>query len=116
MCHRAPALLGLHGGGMVVGTPQFETLGFGRLARELGAVVVAPDYRLAPEHRFPAGLDDCMATLYWMRGHASNWGSTATVSPYWAGARVVDWPLRRVDRISADSRPRGSGSATSTSS
>jgi hypothetical protein len=42
----APALLWPHGGGMVVGTPQFEALGFGRLARELGAVVVAPAYRL----------------------------------------------------------------------
>lgn len=56
-----PAVLHLHGGGMVVGSPQFEAFESGRIARELGAVVVSPDYRLAPEHPFPAALDDCMA-------------------------------------------------------
>jgi acetyl esterase/lipase len=70
----APALLWIHGGGMIVGTPQFEAMGSGRAARELGAVVVSPDYRLAPEHRFPAGLDDCMVTLRWMRSHAEELG------------------------------------------
>lgn len=70
----AGALLWLHGGGMVVGTPQFEAMGFARLARELGAVVVAPDYRLAPENPFPAGLDDCMTTLRWMRENAAELG------------------------------------------
>jgi acetyl esterase/lipase len=70
----APALLWIHGGGMIVGTPQFEALGSGRAARELGAVVVSPDYRLAPENPFPAGLDDCMATLRWMRDNADELG------------------------------------------
>ncbi len=71
--HR-PAVLHLHGGGMVVGSPQFEAFESGRLARELDAVVVAPDYRLAPEHPFPAALDDCMATLRWMRDNADRTG------------------------------------------
>lgn len=69
-----PAVLHLHGGGMVVGSPQFEAFESGRLARELDAVVVAPDYRLAPEHPFPAALDDCMATLMWMRDNADQLG------------------------------------------
>jgi acetyl esterase/lipase len=69
-----PAVLHLHGGGMVTGSPQFEALGSGRLARALGAVVVSPDYRLAPEHPFPAALDDCVATLRWMREHARQLG------------------------------------------
>ncbi|HEY9303861.1 MAG TPA: alpha/beta hydrolase fold domain-containing protein, partial [Mycobacterium sp.] len=68
------AVLHLHGGGMVAGSPQFEALGGGRLVRELGAVVVSPDYRLAPEHPFPAALDDCMATLRWMREHSRQLG------------------------------------------
>jgi acetyl esterase/lipase len=69
-----PAVLWIHGGGMIVGSPQFEAAGSARLARELNAVVVSPDYRLAPENPFPAGLDDCMATLAWMRGHAVELG------------------------------------------
>jgi acetyl esterase/lipase len=69
-----PAVLHLHGGGMVVGSPQFEAFESGRLARELDAVVVSPDYRLAPEHPFPAALDDCMATLTWMRDNAAELG------------------------------------------
>jgi acetyl esterase/lipase len=63
-------VLYLHGGGMISGSPQMEALNSGRLARDLDAVVVAPDYRLAPEHPFPAGLDDCMSALAWMRDKA----------------------------------------------
>jgi len=69
---RRPGVLYLHGGGMVFGSPQMEALSSGRLARDLDAVVVAPDYRLAPEHPFPAGLDDCMSALAWMRDEADN--------------------------------------------
>jgi acetyl esterase/lipase len=72
-----PAVLSIHGGGMIVGSPQLELTFHGRFARELGAVVVSPDYRLAPENPFPAGLDDCMATLYWMREHADELGIDA---------------------------------------
>jgi acetyl esterase/lipase len=72
-----PAVLWLHGGAYVVGTPRFEAAGAGRLVRELGAVVVSPDYRLAPEHPFPAGLDDCMAVLRWMRANADELGIDA---------------------------------------
>jgi acetyl esterase/lipase len=69
-----PAVLWIHGGGMIVGSPQFEAAGSARLARELDAVVVSPDYRLAPENPFPAGLDECMATLQWMRANAVELG------------------------------------------
>lgn len=70
----APAVLWIHSGGMFLGSPQMESPFTGRLARELGAVVVSPAYRLAPEHPFPAALDDCMATLSWMRAHADELG------------------------------------------
>ncbi|WP_046319742.1 alpha/beta hydrolase [Mycobacterium sp. UM_Kg1] len=69
-----PAVLMLHGGGMIVGSALLELSTYGRLARELDAVIVAPDYRLAPENPFPAALDDCMATLSWMRERAVTLG------------------------------------------
>jgi len=68
------AVLWIHGGGYVVGSPRPEALGTGRVAREVGAVVVSPDYRLAPQHPFPAALDDCMATLRWMCTNAAELG------------------------------------------
>jgi acetyl esterase/lipase len=69
-----PVVLWLHGGGMCVGTPQIEATLSGRLARELDVVVVSPEYRLAPEHRFPAALDDCIASLKWMVEHGDDLG------------------------------------------
>ena len=69
-----PALLWIHGGGMILGSPQVEAGFSGKMADELDAVVVSPDYRLAPEHPFPAPLDDCMAALTWMREHAEELG------------------------------------------
>jgi acetyl esterase/lipase len=69
-----PAVLYIHGGGMIVGSPQFEAFGTARIARNLGVVAVSPDYRLAPEHPFPAAFDDCMTTLRWMFGHADELG------------------------------------------
>jgi acetyl esterase/lipase len=69
-----PAVLWMHGGGYILGSPEVEAMGSSRLARDLGVVVVSPDYRLAPEHPFPAALDDCMTTLEWMRAHAEELG------------------------------------------
>ena len=72
-----PAVLYIHGGAMIVGSPQLEAFGTARVARNLGVVAVSPDYRLAPEHPFPAPLDDCMATLRWMRDRADELGIDA---------------------------------------
>lgn len=72
-----PGLLWIHSGGLVVGSPQFELSVIGPMVRELGAVIVAPAYRLAPEHPFPAALDDCMAVLRWMRADADALGIDA---------------------------------------
>ncbi|MDP9823924.1 alpha/beta hydrolase [Nocardioides massiliensis] len=61
------AVLWLHGGGTLMGRPEVDHAWCGRLARELGVLVAAVDYRLAPEHPFPAALDDCLAALHWLR-------------------------------------------------
>ncbi|MBK5289793.1 MAG: alpha/beta hydrolase [Acidimicrobiia bacterium] len=69
-----PALLDIHGGGFVVGSIDMEHAFATQVARELDAVVVVPEYRLAPEHPFPAGLDDCYATLTWIHERAAALG------------------------------------------
>ncbi|WP_396902095.1 alpha/beta hydrolase [Mycolicibacterium sp.] len=53
-------LLYLHGGGYTVGSPRSHRALAGRLAVALNAVTYVPDYRLAPEHRFPAAFDDSL--------------------------------------------------------
>ena len=55
------AVLFLHGGAFIIGSPRSHRSITGRLARLTGADVFVPDYRLAPEHPFPAALDDALA-------------------------------------------------------
>ena len=69
-----PALLYLHGGGWVVGDLDSHDGVCRRLANLAACRVVAVDYRLAPEHRFPAAIDDAAAALAWMVGHAAEFG------------------------------------------
>lgn len=69
-----PTLLDLHGGGFAIGTIAMEHAFATAVVRELGAVVVTPEYRLAPEHPFPAGLEDCYATLVWLHDEAAALG------------------------------------------
>lgn len=58
-----PVVLHLHGGGWVVGSLASYEVDIRRLAADLGAVVVSLDYRLAPEHPWPAAVDDAWAAL-----------------------------------------------------
>ena len=68
------ALVWIHGGGLVMGAPEGGEGLCSRLAAELGIVVVSVDYRLAPEHPFPAGLEDCYAALEWVHDRAGELG------------------------------------------
>ncbi|HTP73832.1 MAG TPA: alpha/beta hydrolase [Burkholderiaceae bacterium] len=61
-------LLYLHGGGFALHLPQLYAGLAARLARALEARVLLADYRLAPEHPFPAGVADCLNTYRWLRG------------------------------------------------
>lgn len=63
----APVLVWIHGGGYVLGEAAQDDELCGRFGAELGAVVVSVDYRLAPEHPFPAALDDCYEALALVR-------------------------------------------------
>ncbi|CAI0391475.1 unnamed protein product [Linum tenue] len=70
---KLPILVYLHGGGFCLGSrdwPNFHN-SCQRLASGLDVVVVAPDYRLAPEHRLPAAVDDGEAVMYWLKAQAT---------------------------------------------
>jgi salicylate hydroxylase len=62
----APAVLHLHGGGYVMGSAELAAPLAGRLAEAVGGWSLVPDYRLAPEHPFPAALDDALAAYRWL--------------------------------------------------
>jgi acetyl esterase len=69
-----PALLYFHGGGFVIGSVRTHDAPCRLLAKTVGCVVVSVDYRLAPEHRFPAAPDDCYAATRWVAEHAGEIG------------------------------------------
>ncbi|WP_207926512.1 alpha/beta hydrolase [Actinocrispum wychmicini] len=68
------AIVWLHGGGFVMGSLATEHPWATRVAESSGAVVISVGYRLAPEHRFPAALDDVYAVLCWAAEHAAELG------------------------------------------
>lgn len=61
-----PAVLWLHGGGFLLGSPKQDDALCRQIAEALDAVVVAPVYRLSPQHAFPAALDDAYEALVWL--------------------------------------------------
>ncbi|MEK8033976.1 alpha/beta hydrolase [Ideonella sp. DXS29W] len=65
---RLPVLLYLHGGGFVIGDLETHDSLCRQLALRSGGAVVALDYRLAPEHRFPTAVNDAFAALQWLAG------------------------------------------------
>lgn len=70
----APVIVALHGGGFVVGSLDSNDATCRHLASRSAAIVVSVDYRLAPEHPWPAGADDCLAAARWAFAHGSELG------------------------------------------
>ncbi len=62
----APAFYWIHGGGMVLGDVAGSDVYCGRVADEMNVLVASVEYRLAPEHPFPAPLEDCYTGLKWL--------------------------------------------------
>ena len=75
---RLPVLLYLHGGGFTIGSLETHDSLCRQLALRSGAAVLSLDYRLAPEHRFPAAVDDCWAVMRWLFSAADALGLDAT--------------------------------------
>ncbi|HUV10061.1 MAG TPA: alpha/beta hydrolase [Acidimicrobiia bacterium] len=70
-------LLHFHGGGWIVGTPEMMDPMHAALSAAANVAIVSVDYRLAPEHPFPAGPDDCEAAAVWLLEHAeAEYGSS----------------------------------------
>lgn len=75
--HLVPGVLYLHGGGFVMRDLDMCDAVILHAVDELGVVVVAPEYRLAPENPFPAPVEDCYAVLCWMTATAAGLGVDA---------------------------------------
>ncbi|MGH3411723.1 MAG: alpha/beta hydrolase [Marmoricola sp.] len=73
----APTMLFLHGGGMTYGGLRSHDAAARHLAENSGVQLLAVEYRLAPEHPFPACVDDAAAAYAWLVGHAAEVGADA---------------------------------------
>jgi acetyl esterase len=96
------AILFAHGGGWAIGSLETHDVLCRELANASGATVLSVDYRLAPEHPFPAALDDCDTAWYWLRGNAYELGvdpdRLALAGDSAGGALVASLTLRLRDR------------------
>lgn len=71
-CGALPVILHIHGGGMVLGTPEMNNAQNAALAVHHECAVVSVDYRLAPETTAPGNVEDCYAALEWINASAQN--------------------------------------------
>ena len=74
----APCLVFFHGGGWVIGDLDSHDVVCRKLADEGEVIVISVDYRLAPEHKFPAAVDDAIAATKWIAGNAKPLGIDAS--------------------------------------
>ncbi len=70
-----PVLVYFHGGGFVLGNIDSHDIIVRALAKIADCIVVSVDYRLAPEHRFPAAVNDCLSAVDWVHQQAATFGA-----------------------------------------
>ncbi len=75
---KLPVLVVYHGGGWVIGDLETHDNQCRYLSNEADMIVVAVDYRLAPEHKFPAGVNDCINATEWVIANAETLGGDAS--------------------------------------
>lgn len=71
---KLPAMLWIHGGGYIMGHPNMDDVLCERFVQAANCIVVSVDYRLSPEHPYPAAIEDCYACLVWMTNEAKMLG------------------------------------------
>ena len=101
--------LHIHGGGWVLGAASLSDVGNEAMATEAGVTVVSVDYRLAPEHPYPAGIDDCVAAAHWLIENSQTEFGTdkLTIGGESAGANLAAATLLRVKDESGYTAWRG---------
>ena len=73
-----PVLIYVHGGGMVVGSIEVCDAQCRQLCKEVGCIVTSLEYHLAPEHKFPVGVEDALDGAEWVYQHAAEFGGDNT--------------------------------------
>jgi len=86
---RLPVLVYFHGGGWVIGDLETHDVMCRQLTAEAGVSVISVDYRLAPEHKFPAAVDDAWAATRWIAAHAAIWRPSSRCSRATPAARAL---------------------------
>jgi monoterpene epsilon-lactone hydrolase len=92
------AVLYLHGGGYVIGSPRSHRHLAAAIARAAGTAALLVDYRLAPEHPFPAALDDALAAYQWLLGRGLVPGRIVVAGDSAGGGLTVATLLAARDR------------------
>ncbi len=94
---KSRAILYLHGGGFIVETPRIHSALVARIGAQARARALMPSYRLAPEHPYPAALDDCMAAYRHLLGSGLRAADIALVGDSAGGSLVLGLMLRARD-------------------
>jgi len=105
VAERLPGFVFFHGGGMVAGSLDTHDLICAALAQTTGCRLVSVGYRLAPEHRFPAAVDDAIAAARWVATQASTLGIDAerlVVGGDSAGATLAAVVCQHAQRATLD--------------
>lgn len=101
-----PVIVNFHGGGFTLGSATDDAYWMKCLMQETGAVVVSVDYRRAPEHPFPAAVDDGVEALLYLAAHAGELGidtSRLALTGFSAGGNLaITVPLRLQHRLQND--------------
>ena len=101
---RQPILVFYHGGGFRLGDLDSYDAICRDLAARSGAIIVSVGYRLAPEHVYPAAVDDSYAALAWVHAHAADIGGDATNGSPWPGDQAAIGATYAASRIELKAR------------